>query len=103
MLPVRGKACGAASAGRAPLRRVYMSFMDRKGWYCQFLEADLQTALPRKFNFAEVGKVRELAKRAGGLPDLAAVAAFDHAVSIGRGGVWLSLTQEQYAKLKTKG
>ena len=52
-----------------------MSFMDRKGWYCQFLEADLQTALPRKFNFAEVGKVRELARRAGGLPDLAAVAA----------------------------
>jgi hypothetical protein len=86
-----------------PLRRVYMSFMERRGWYCQFLEADLQTALPRKFNFAEVGKVRELAKRAGGLPDLATVAAFDHAVSIGRGGLWLSLTQEQYARLKTKG
>ena len=36
----------------------------------------------RKFNFAKVGKVRELAKRTGGLPDLAA--AFDHAVSIGQ-------------------
>jgi hypothetical protein len=36
----------------------------------------------RKFNFSKVGKVRELAKRAGGLPDLAA--AFDHAVSIGQ-------------------
>jgi hypothetical protein len=26
--------------------RVYMSFMDRKGWHCQFLEADLKTPLP---------------------------------------------------------
>jgi len=29
-----------------------MSFMLRDGWYCQFLEADLKTPLPRKFTFA---------------------------------------------------
>ena len=27
--------------------RVYMSFQDRHGWQCQFLEADLQTPLRR--------------------------------------------------------
>ena len=47
-----------------------MSFMLRKGWFCQFLEPDLQTALPRKLSFADVEKVRELAKRGGGVPDL---------------------------------
>ena len=26
--------------------RVYLSFQDRHGWQCQFLEADLQTPLP---------------------------------------------------------
>jgi hypothetical protein len=37
--------------------RVYMSFMDRSGWQCQFLEADLKTPLPRKLTFASPGKV----------------------------------------------
>jgi hypothetical protein len=29
-----------------------MYFMLRDGWYCQFLEADLKTALLRTFTFA---------------------------------------------------
>jgi hypothetical protein len=29
-----------------------MFFMRNKGWYCQFLEEDLKTPLPRKFTFA---------------------------------------------------
>ena len=29
-------------------RRVYMYFMLRDGWHCQFLEADLKTPLPKK-------------------------------------------------------
>ena len=32
--------------------RIYMSFMLRGQWYCQFLEEDLQTPLPRKLRFA---------------------------------------------------
>jgi hypothetical protein len=79
-----------------------MSFMQRKGWTCQFLEPDLQTALPRKLSFADVKKVRELAKRGRGLADLECAAALEHGIEIGRGGVWLSLTPAQYAKLKTK-
>jgi hypothetical protein len=33
--------------------RVYMAFFQREGWYVQFLEADLKTPLPRKFNFTD--------------------------------------------------
>src|ERR1035441_720707 len=32
--------------------RVYMSFQDRQGWHCQFLEQDLKTPLPKKLHFA---------------------------------------------------
>jgi hypothetical protein len=94
--------CARCEAAKAPKRRVYMSFMQRKGWTCQFLEPDLQTSLPRELSFADVEKVRELAKRGGGLTDLESAAALDHAIEIGRGGVWLSLTPEQYARLKMK-
>ena len=44
--------CAKCTEARQPLRDVYMSFMLRDGWYCQFLEADLKTPLPRKFTFA---------------------------------------------------
>jgi hypothetical protein len=79
-----------------------MSFMLRKGWFCRFLEPDLQAALPRKLSFADVEKVRELAKRGGGVPDLESASALEHAIEIGRCGVWLNLSQEQYARLKMK-
>jgi hypothetical protein len=95
--------CARCAALRAPRRRVYMSFMQRKGWSCQFLEPDLQTALPRKLSFADAEKVRELAKRGGGVPDLESASALEHGIEIGRGGVWLSLTPEHYGRLKTKG
>ena len=58
--------------------RVYMSFMRSHGWYCQFLEVNLRTSLPRKLNFATSDKVIK---------------------SIERGGVYLNLTDEQYANL----
>jgi hypothetical protein len=83
-----------------PHRRVYMFFMHRSGWYCQFLESDLKTPLPRKFNFASADKVRELAERGGALNNLENRHALNHGIDNGRGGVWLMLTAEQYAKLK---
>jgi len=79
-----------------------MSFMQRKGWTCQFLEPDLQTALPCRLRFADVEKVRELAKRGGGLQDLESAFAMEHGIEIGRGGVWLNLTPAQYVRLKIK-
>ena len=44
-----------------PSHRVYMSFFLSRGWYCQFLETDLKTPLPKKLTFASADKVRELA------------------------------------------
>jgi hypothetical protein len=46
-----------------PSHRVYMTFFQRAGWYVQFLEADLKTALPRKLTFSDPEKIRELARR----------------------------------------
>jgi hypothetical protein len=40
-----------------------MYFFKRDGWEVQFLEADLETPLPRKLTFADAEKIRELAKR----------------------------------------
>ena len=66
-----------------------MSFMHRDGWYCQFLEEDLKTSLPRKLTFATSDKILDLAERTGALRDLACRQAIEHGVSVGRGGVWL--------------
>jgi hypothetical protein len=77
-----------------------MYFFLRSGWHCQLLEADLKTALPRTFTFASADKVRELAQRAGGLKSTVDRQAFEYALSIGRGGVDLTLTEEQYRKLR---
>lgn len=79
---------------------VYMYFFHSHGWYCQFLEPDLKTSLPRKFTFASPDKVRELAERGGGLKKTEDRQAFEYALTIGRGGVDLMLTEEQYAALK---
>lgn len=77
-----------------------MTFMLRDGWRCQFLEEDLKTPLPKKLTFADAEKLFELAER-GGCPmdDLEGRQAMEHGIEIGRGGMWLNLTPEQYAKL----
>jgi hypothetical protein len=76
-----------------------MSFMLSKNWYCRFLEGDLKTALPRKLTFATSEKILQLAEHAGALHNLKCRQAVEHGISAGRGGVFLSLTPEQYAKL----
>jgi len=57
--------CMANASGS---HRVYMSFMLRRGWQCQFLEEDLQTPLPRKLNFRSPDKIVALIERGGGFP-----------------------------------
>ena len=79
--------------------RVYMSFQSRYGWHCQFLEQDLKTPLPRKLHFKSADKVIELVARGGGLGNLESKQMLDQAIEMGRGGVFLSLTPEQYAEL----
>jgi hypothetical protein len=91
--------CDTCQVASGRLHRVYMSFMLRAGWYCQFLEADLRTPFPRKLNFSDVGNVRELAEKGRGFADLEALHAFNHGIANGRGGIYLQLTDEQYQKL----
>ena len=83
------------------MRRIYMYFMLRGGWHCQFLEADLKTPLPKKLNFSDIAKVTQLIERGNGFRDLEVRNMFAHAVQNGRGGVYLELTEEQYQKLKS--
>ncbi|MGA2754967.1 MAG: hypothetical protein ABSE53_14500 [Terracidiphilus sp.] len=82
-------------------RRVYMSFQCRNGWHCQFLEEDLKTALPCKLHFASSDKVIELVERAGGFPDQDTRLMVNQGIEMGRGGMFMNLTTEQYARLKT--
>jgi hypothetical protein len=77
-----------------------MSFQFRNGWQCQFLERDLRTPLPRKLHFASQDKVVELVTRGGGITDLESKSMLALAIEIGRGGVYLNLTDEQYSRLR---
>ena len=77
-----------------------MFFMFRDGWYCQFLEEDLKTSLPRKLTFRDSAKIIELAERCGAFRNLEERQALDHGIEIGRGGIWLNLTAEQYGALR---
>jgi hypothetical protein len=40
--------------------RVYLSFQDRHGWQCRFLEADLKTLVPKRLHCTSPDKIIEL-------------------------------------------
>jgi hypothetical protein len=82
------------------LIRVYMYFHFRQGWQVQFLEADLRTPLPRKLTFTDPDKIRELARRGDAWGDSESRQMLEHAIETGRGGVYLRLTPDQYARLR---
>jgi hypothetical protein len=85
-----------------PSHEVYMTFFFRQGWQVQFLEADLKTPLPRKLTFTDPEKIRELARRGEAWGTSEARQMLEHGIETGRGGVYLRLTPEQYAKLRRK-
>jgi hypothetical protein len=87
-------------ASQEDRHRIYLSFQFRDCWRCYFLEPDLQTPLLRKVNFVSADKIIELVDRGGGLTDQESRLMVDQGIAMGRGGVWLHLTDEQYAKLK---
>jgi hypothetical protein len=80
-----------------------MHFVFRTGWYCQFLEEDMKTPLPRKLTFADDRKIWEMAKRGGFTLNIAGRQEIEEALRKGVGGIWLDLTAEQYTKLRTAG
>jgi hypothetical protein len=82
------------------IHRVYMFFQKRGSWDVQFLEPDLKTPLPRRLTFLHADKIRELARRGEALGTLDQKQALEHAIDMGRGGIYLRLTPEQYGKLR---
>jgi hypothetical protein len=96
--------CDSCIAERAaPLEkpiRVYMTFCRQDGWQCQFLAEDLKTPLSRMLSFGPDDKVLELIRRGSGMSDSAGKQTIRYAMSAGRGGVYLYLSADQYAKLK---
>ena len=77
-----------------------MHFMLREDWYCQFLEEDLKTPLPRKVRLKESEKIFEMAERGGYSMNLEGRQAIEQAILKGRGGIWLNLTEEQLSRLR---
>jgi hypothetical protein len=74
--------------------------MQRDGWFCQFLEEDLKTPVGKRLHFTSDAKVRDIAERGGCNMNLEARQGLDHGIEIGRGGIWLELTEDQYRRLK---
>lgn len=77
-----------------------MYYMLRDAWTCQFLEEDLKTPLPRRLQFKDPEKIRAIVDKVGNFANLQDRQALDYGLGIGRGGVWLQLTEEQYIRLK---
>jgi len=92
--------CVRCNAAKKPTHRIYMAFQTQNGWHCQFLEADLKTSLPRKLNLVRQEKLFEIAERGGYRLNLEGRQAMQRAIDMGRGGIWLELTEDQYRKLK---
>ena len=89
---------------KAPgMHRVYMYYILREYWMCQFLEEDLKTPLPGRLHFKSAEKVRAIVDKVGNFANLQDRQALDYGLETGRGGVWLQLTDEQYMRLKVQG
>jgi hypothetical protein len=82
------------------MKRVFLKFSFRQGWFCQFLEEDGKTSLPRTVVLSDERKVFELVKRGGFTLDISGRRELNEGFRKKRGGVWLELTPEQYAKLR---
>ena len=81
------------------MHRILMNYQFRNGWRVSFLESDCRTSLPLTLTFATEDKLREMHERYGASRILEDRQGLEHGISIGRGGVWLSLTEEQYRRL----
>jgi hypothetical protein len=82
------------------MKRVFLQFSFRQGWFCEFLEEDGKTRLPRKVILADDRKLFELLKRGGFTLNISGRREIEEAIRNKGGGVWLELTPEQYAKLR---
>ena len=61
---------------------------------------NLKTPLPPQFTFADPEKIRELARRGEAWGDSESRQMLEYGIENGRGGVYLRLTPDQYARLR---
>ena len=89
------------TAWRTKRHRVYMSFVrNQERWHCRFHQDDLgKTPVSKQFVFASAEKIYEAARRGDGLLHPESCQALDEGISVGRGGIWLHLTEEQHSVL----
>jgi hypothetical protein len=92
--------CTRCAAEKKPPHRVYMHFQTQSGWHCQFLEQDLKTPLSKKLNLVRQERLFDIAEHGGYALNLEGRQAMQRAIDMGRGGIWLELTEEQYRRLK---
>ena len=78
--------------------RVYMSIHLCSGWHCRFT-AEGRRPLPKRVIFSNTDPIIETAKRARGLISDWAREDLELAIDLGRGGIWLMLTDEQFQAL----
>ena len=78
--------------------RVYMRFEWLAGWRVTFIDGD--KVLPRTLLFQSEEKLTEMAERGGAMKSLADRQGLEHAIRLGRGGLYLDLSQPQLTTLQ---
>ena len=78
--------------------RVYMRFEWLAGWRVTFLDGD--KVLQRTLLFQSEEKLTEMAERGGGMKNLADRQGLEHAIRLGRGGLYLDLSYLQFTTLQ---
>jgi hypothetical protein len=82
--------------------RVYLRFRRHgSAWKCEFLLDGAGAPLSRTLTFANPEKITELAERGDGLPTLESRQMLEMGIHAGRGGIFLRLSTEQLANLRS--
>ena len=74
---------------------VRMTFFHSRVWHCRFYSERWQP-LPKRLTFRDAASIRETARRGGGLIDDEVDKALDRQFKLGRGGLMLRLSDEQF-------
>lgn len=74
---------------------VRMTFFHFHEWHCRFYTERWQP-LPRRLAFRNAASIVETARRGNGLIEGAVIAALDRCLKLGRGGIMLRLSDEQF-------
>jgi hypothetical protein len=77
---------------------VYVAFEKKVSWHLVISDSNSHRRLGTLV-FGDDDKIVELVRRSGGLTNLESKQALERGIDSGKGGVFLKVTPEQYAKL----